>query len=601
MQPASIFNGWRPAWWGRVNPGNLRRDLIAGLLGAVLVLPQGVAFATLAGLPPQYGIYSAVVPCIVAALFGSSWHVMSGPTNANSLALFAMLSPLALSGSGQFIQLALAVTVLVGVMQLAIGACKLGSVADFISPSVMLGFTSGAAVLIALFALKDLFGLQVPAGTSALGVVHHLVAQAATINWYAALVGIVTILATLAARRFAPALPHMLLGVLSGYGTAWWLNHAAGHGVARVAVVGTIPSALPAFGIPHVSWAVLPDLAGIAAALTIVALGQSIAIAKAVAMRSGQQIDANREFVGQGLSNIVGGFFSAYVSCGSLNRSMPNFEAGAQTPLASVSSALLLVVLVAASAPLLAQIPLAAIGGMLMLVAWGLLDFSRMRRIFRVSRVEFAIVLATLVATILIRLEIAVLLGTVLSLVTYLYGASRPPIRPMVPDAEDAARAFTPLDELPQSQPECPQLKLVRVEGALYFGAVAHVASRLQAFRTDSPSQKHLLAMVKSMNSIDMAAADMWEDEMKKRRDEGGGLYFHRPRRQVMEMWKRTGFIDRVGPDNLFPSKASAIGAIYERLDPAICSGCQIRLFKECGRSGSELRLQSGETHHANS
>src|SRR5262245_44867850 len=151
-------------WVGQVSRVTLRADVVAGLLGALLVLPQGIAFATLAGLPPQYGLYTAVIPCAVAALFGSSWHVMSGPTNANSLALFAMLAPLALPGSSDYIDLALTITVLVGLLQLAVGVLRLGSLANFISPAALLGFTGGAAALIAIYALRDLFGFGAQAG-----------------------------------------------------------------------------------------------------------------------------------------------------------------------------------------------------------------------------------------------------------------------------------------------------------------------------------------------------------------------------------------------------------------------------------------------------
>src|SRR5262245_29400684 len=152
------------AWVDQVSRTTLRADVLAGLLGAVLVLPQGLAFATLAGLPPQYGLYTAVIPCAVAALFGSSWHVMSGPTNANSLALFAMLAPLALPGSADYINLALTITVLVGLLQLTVGVLRLGSLANFVSPAALLGFTSGAAALIAIHALRDLFGIGAGAG-----------------------------------------------------------------------------------------------------------------------------------------------------------------------------------------------------------------------------------------------------------------------------------------------------------------------------------------------------------------------------------------------------------------------------------------------------
>lgn len=585
--PASLLTRLFP-WSRRVDHTTLRADLVAGLLGAVLVLPQGVAFATLAGLPPQYGIYSAVVPCIVAALSGSSWHVMSGPTNANSLALFAMLSPLAFAGSPAYIGLALAVTIVVGVMQLAVGTLRLGSLANFISPSVLLGFTCGAATLIGLYALKDLFGLEVPTGTSAFGVLRHLAENVDSINWAAASVGAVTLVVTLVCKRLWRKLPFMLLGLLAGYGVALLLNQAGASG-QHVNVVGPIPSALPHFNVPDVDWRKLPDLLGIASALTIVALGQSISIAKAVALRSGQHIDANREFIGQGLSNILSGFFSGYISCGSLNRSVPNFEAGARTPLASVFSALWLVALVAISAPLLAQIPMAAIAAMLLLVAWGLLDIARLRRIFTLSRTEFAIAIGTFAATLVIRLEMAVLLGTVLSLVAYLYRTSRPAVRSLVPDADDPDRRFTPLDELRRPQPECPQLKLLRMEGAIYFGAVQYVTDRLHWLRTVNPGQTHLLAMTKSMNFIDLAGAEMWESELAERRALGGDLYFHRPRTQVLQTWEQTGFTDKLGPDHIFPTKRQALHTIIDQLSPEICAQCQVRIFEECAaRPGAQ-------------
>ncbi|KJK21675.1 sulfate transporter [Burkholderiaceae bacterium 16] len=581
-----------PAWRHRVSPASLRADLIAGLLGAVLVLPQGVAFATLAGLPPQYGIYAAVIPCIVAALFGSSWHVMSGPTNANSLALFAMLSPVAFAGSPEYINLALAVTVMVGLLQLAVGTLRLGSLANFISPSVLLGFTCGAATLIGLYALKDLFGLAVPTGTSAFGIVRFLLDNADTINWSAFTVAAVTLAVTLAVKRVSRRLPFMLIGLLAGYGIALLLNAPGwSEGARHVNVVGPIPSAIPPLHVPDISWQAIPDLLGIAAALTIVALGQSISIAKAVALRSGQHIDANREFIGQGLSNIAGGFFSAYISCGSLNRSMPNYEAGAQTPLASIFSAVLLVVLVTASAPLLARIPLAAIAAMLILVAWGLFDFSRLRRIASLSRTEFAIAISTFAATLAIRLEMAVLLGTILSLVAYLYRTSRPAVRSLVPDADDPDRRFTPLDELHRPQPECPQLKLLRMEGAIYFGAVQYVTDRLHEARSAHPGQIHLLAMTKSMNFIDLAGAEMWESELAERRATGGDLYFHRPRTQVLQTWDQTGFALKLGDGHIFSTKRQALHTIIARLDPVGCAQCQARIFEECAsRPGGALQ-----------
>jgi len=569
------------SWIHRVDRASLRADGIAGVLGALLVLPQGIAFATLAGLPPEYGLYTAVIPCIVAALFGSSWHVVSGPTNANSLALVATLAPLALVGSPEYIALALAVTVLVGTMQFLIGALRLGTIANFISPAALRGFMGGAAALIALYALPDLLGLPAPTAHRLGTLAGHLAANLDRVAPAALAVGVFTIAASLALKRWVPRSPHMLLGLLAATALAFAIDRASG-GAQRVAVVGPIPAIWPHLTLPRFDLGLLPDLVGIAFALTIVALGQSISIAKAVAARSGQHIDANREFRGQGLSNIVGGMFSSYVSCGSLNRSFPNLDAGARTPLAAVFASLWLLLLAAVSAPLLALIPMAAIAALLLVISWSLFDVASWRQLWRFSRQDFAVAAATFLATVSIRLEVAILLGTILSLVTFLYRTSKPAIRIMGFDGTSPARPFVVRNDVPEPLPECPQVKMIRMEGEVYFGAVSHVSDLLRDLRAPANSPKHLLVMSKSMNFIDLAAADMWRAEMFTRRSVGGDLYFHRPRAPVLELWQRTGFMAELGTDHIFPAKRIAIAAIFDRLDRAICAHCTIRVFEEC-------------------
>jgi sulfate permease, SulP family len=590
-------------WVHEVDHRTLRIDVLAGLLGAVLVLPQAIAFAALAGLPPSYALATAVLPCIVAALFGSSRHVMSGPTNANSLAIAAMLAPLAAVGSPGYIQLVLVVTVLVGLMQLTVGALRLGTLAHFISPAALRGFTGGAALLIAVHALKDLLGVVLPAGRSAAEVLLLLVERAAQVNPAALVVGTSTIAAALLLKRLWPRAPHMLAGLIVGGLVAALLAKVA-HGWQPVDVVGLVPDAWPHWQPPEVEWRRLPELAGLAIALAIVSLGQSFSIAKVLAARSGQHVDANREFVGQGLSNVVGGFFSCYLSCGSLNRSIPNLEIGARTPLAAVCSALWLLALVGASAALLAAIPMAAVSGLLLLVAWSLLDVPNWRRLWPLSRLEFGIALATLLATLAIRLELAILFGTLLSLAAYLWRTARPAMRTMgfdtpaspgrsegadrsapargTPNAAD--RPFVIVDDNPNALPECPQLKLLRMEGSVYFGATQHVGERLHALRAKPEPQKHLLVMAKSMNFIDVAGDELWRDELRLRRQLGGDLYFHRPRPPVIELWQRSGFLAEMGRDHVFPDKRIAIATIVPRLDQGICARCTVKLFDECPR-----------------
>jgi SulP family sulfate permease len=566
-------------WVRTVDRPTLRADALAGLLGALLVLPQGFAFATLAGLPPEYGLATAIVPCAVAALFGSSLHVVSGPTNMISLALFATLAPLALVGSPAYIQLALGVTLVVGAMQWLIGALRLGGLANFISPAARRGFTRGAAGLIVLQARPTLRGA--PGGPHRLvPLLSALYAHLADTSRATGAVAAFTVAATLLLRRRWPSAPQMLIALVAATALAaainrWWPG-------AAVAILGGVPPVWPRLEWPAFDPARLPDLVGIAFALTIVSLAQSISIAKAVAERSGQRIDANREFRGQGLSNIVGAFASSYVSCGSLNRSMPNYEAGARTPLAAVFASGWLLLLVALMAPLLGLIPLAAIAGLLLLIAVSLFDLPGWRSLWRFSRRDFAIAAATFVATVTIRLEVAILLGTILSLLSYLYRTSKPQLKVMGFDTEAPGRPFVVRADVKAPLGECPQLKLVRMEGEVYFGAVAYVEEQLHDLRAPLAAPKHLLVMSKSMNFIDLAAAEMWKKELRLRRNVGGDLYFHRPRAPVLELWQRVGFLEELGADHVFPAKRIAIATIFDRLDRGICAHCTVRVFEEC-------------------
>jgi sulfate permease, SulP family len=571
-------------WLHRVNKRSLRLDAQAGLLGMVLSLPQGIAFASLAGLPIEFGVYTSIVPCIVAALFGSSWHVTSGPTNAISLAMLAMLAPLAAVGSAHYIALALTVTLLVGCIQLGVGVLRLGSIANFISPVALFGFTAGAALLIAMSALPEALGLDAVGVHGALQSVSYAVTHAAHTHWASVLAAATTVVVAVALKRWRPTWPHMLLGLMAATALSVVLPHAMPHAMpnAQMQTVGHIPSPFPPLSWPVVSLRDLPELVGLALALSLVALGQSVSIAKALADRSGQRIDANREFVGQGLSNVVGAFFSCYVSCGSLNRSVPNYEAGAQTPLAAVFSAAFMLALVGVASTQLAQIPVAAIAGLLMLVAWSLLDVPRWMYLWRVSRRDLAIAALTLLATVTLRLEYAIVLGALLSLMVFLYRTANPAMRRIGFDTHDQPRRSVVLADSDKALPECPQLTLLRMEGDVYFGAVQSVSDRLQRLREMPGAAKHLLVMAKSMNYIDLAGAQLWAQELGARRSAGGDVYFHRPRSAVVHMWQATGFDAELGSANVFGDKGSAIAHIVPRLDPNMCKHCQARVFQEC-------------------
>ena len=552
-------------WVREVDRNSLRADLGAALLAAVLVLPQAIAFAALAGLPPAWGLYSAVVPTAVAALAGSSRHVLTGPTNALTLALLASLAPLAVAGSAEYLRLALVLTLMVGLLQVGIALLRLGVLTHFIAPSVLLGFTSGAAVLIAWHALLDLHVWPRPDGP-------------------ALLLGFGTLAVALLLRRWRPRVPGLLVALVLATVAAWAMQVFGGW---RLRLTGQLPQAWPAFEVPAVRWDDVPRLATIALALTLVALGQSVAIAKALAQRSGHELDVNREVLGQGLANTVGAFFHSFASCGSLNRSVPHLQAGARTPLAGVMAAGLLLALVAVAAPVLAWVPMAGISGLLLLVAWSLVDREAWVELMRVDRREAAVAGGTLLATLLLPLQVAVLAGVAASLVVYLHRTAHPALRTMgfgKPPATPGQTELRPFVVLEPGAPECPQLKLLRMEGPVWFGAEAHVADALQALH-DAPSPAHhLLVMGKSMNFIDAAGAALWERERLRRQGMGGDLYFHRPRPEVMNTWQASGFINRLGADHLYADKRSAIAAIVPLLDPQICAQCKARVFEECAR-----------------
>ena len=566
-------------WRRQVTRETLRADLAAGAVGAVVVLPQGIAFATLAGLPPEFGLYAAMIPAVVAALWGSSRHLVSGPTNAISLVVFAGMTQLAEPGSAQYLSLVLTLTFLVGLMQLTMGLARLGVLADFMSHTVVVGFTAGAAMLIVASQLRNFFNVAIPAGGSFFETLHAFALRIGDIEPYAVLVGGVTLAAGIAARRWTPRLPYMIVAMIAGGLAAYALNRWFGGGHAEVRTLGALPAALPALSVPKLSLDTLRGLAGAAIAVSVLGLVEAVSIARSIALKSGQRIDTNQEFIGQGLSNLAGSFFSAYPSSGSFNRSGANFEAGARTPLAAVFSAVFLVGIVLAVAPLAAFIPIASMAAILFLVAWGLFDFHHIGVILRASRAESAVLAATFLATLIMHLELAILLGIMLSLALYLQRTSRPALRSIVPGAESPLRRFR---ERRADEVECPQLRMVRVEGSLYFGAVNHVAGYLQQIEERHADKKHLLVLSKSMNFVDVAGAELLAGEARRRRSRGGELYFHGLRESAARMLFGPAFRGAFGGNTRFAAKREAIAAIFARLDRDVCATCRARIFEEC-------------------
>ncbi len=565
-------------WWPRVNGKTFRCDLTAGLTGAVVALPQGVAFATIAGMPAEYGLYAGMIPAIVAALFGSSWHLVSGPTTAASIVIFSVLSQHAAPGSAEYVQLALTLTIMVGIIQLSMGLIRFGTLVNFISHSVVTGFTAGAAILIATSQLKHFFGLSLSRGGHFHETIYAVFAQWHDINPYVTGIGLVTMISGLLIKRFSPKFPSMIVSMLVGSLSAFFLSRIIGAEVTHIASVGALPSSLPPLSAPHPTLDTIKMLAPAALATTLFALTEAISIARALADKSGQDLDANQEFIGQGLSNIVGSFFSGYVATGSFNRSGLNYQAGAKTPLAAIFAGGFLIVVVVLVAPLAQYLPNAAMAGILFLVAWGLIDFHHIRKILRASRYESLIMGTTFFSTLFLELEFAIFLGVMLSMVLYLKRTSHPRLRIRVPDPRHSTRPFV----TDPSLPECPQFKIVRIDHSLYFGAVNHVRETLNTMLRENPDQKHLLIVARGINFIDMEGAEYLVKLARERKENGGGLYIYHINEGVCDHFKLIDELFKIGVENLYEKKADAIADIFRRLDKDICARCKARIFLEC-------------------
>ena len=543
-------------WWPMVNRSTLKDDVIAGFTGSILGLPQGVAFAILAGLPPQYGLYAAMIPPALSALFGSSWHMVAGPTNAVAILLFASLGHFASPGTPDYINLVLAVTFLTGLFELVMGLARLGALVNFISHTVIVGFSAGAAILIAAQQLKPFLGIAIAPDASFVQTLRQTALQIDQINPWVTSVGMFTIVSGLLAKRYLKKIPFMITATIAGGMFALALDASFGREVTRIATVGALLAQLPPLSVPDLSIDTLTKAAPTALATTILALTLGVSIGRTLGIRSGQRIDTNQEFIGQGVSNLVGSFFSAYASAGSFNRSAANFEADAKTPLASVFSSIFLVCIVLVVAPLAAYLPLATVAGILFLIAYGLVDVRRMKAIFHTSRSEASVMIVTLLAALFLGLQTAIYAGVLLSLLLFLNQAARPGVRDVKPEFRG---------------------------GHFYFDADTRLP--------DCPQQKRLLIAASGINVVDISGAELLSREAARRNTMGGGLYFWFMKDAVHALLKQGGgYLKTIGENHIFPQSIDPIENLYAKLDSEICRECRARIFPQC-----QIALPNGE------
>lgn len=490
-------------WLPQVSVHSLGRDALVGLTGAILALPQSIAYALIAGLPAEYGLYAAVVPVIVACLWGSSLHLIGGPTAAVSVVIFASVSPLATPGSPDYVALVLLLSFLAGLFQWLLGLLRFGALVNFISQSVLLGFTLGAALVIALGQVPNLLGLDLPGQATALKGALVLGEHLREAHWPSLAVATLTLGVALGVRRLWPRLPALLLAIVAGSLAAWLLPV-----FATVPTVAAFAGRLPPFTPLQFELDSVLDLLPTAVALGLLGLVTSLSIARALAQQSQQPLEVDTEVRGQGLANMVGPWFAGYLSAGSFTRSALNQQSGALTPLAGVCSALWVALFTLGGAALIAHIPLPAMAAVILLICWGLVDLGGLRALWRVSRAEFAVMALTCAATLLLELQTAIYAGVLASLLFYLKRTSQPRLQRWQEGDHE----------------------VLGIEGSIFFGACAYLQRHIQASRAP-----RLVLDAHYVNFIDYAGVVMLHQEARRLRLQERELVLRRARPQVRE------------------------------------------------------------------
>ena len=566
LRPVRLIRGYERDY--------LRPDLIAGLTVAVIMLPQAIAFAIIAELPPAMGLYTAVVGAIVGALWSSSDQLHPGPTNAISLLVFSALASAAFEpGTATFVIAAGMMTVMAGLFQLVLGLARLGMLVNFVSHSVVVGFAAGAGVLIAAKQIRPLLGLSFE-GRSLPAIAVGVYAHLGEIHPPTAFIGIASIIVLLLLPRLTRRLPPALVTLIAAAVLVALLDLRA----AGVSTIGQLAGALPPLAnLPLFSLDMIARLSTGALAVGAIGLVQTVAMARSLANQTGQRLDSNQEFVGQGLANIASGLFSGFAVAGSFSRSAVNLQTGARTALSAVFSGLFVLLATFVLGPLAVFLPRAALAGILVVIGLGLIDRAEMTRIARGTRGDAVIMVVTFLGTLFLPIAFAVLVGILLSFVRYTLRTSMPHVHEVLPDEQFSH--FVPRVE----RESCPQLAIIDVQGDLYFGAVNHVEEEIHAIRARNPEQRFLLLRMHRVNHCDFSGIHMLENVVNLCRDGDGDVYMVRVNQRVRALMKSTGFESFLGEDHFLAEDEAVTFLFHQALDPTICIyECPVRAFHEC-------------------
>ncbi len=546
--------------WFPLRREAFRADLIAGVTVAMVLVPQSMAYAQLAGMPPYYGLYAAFLPVMIGAMWGSSRQLATGPVAMVSLLTGSTLANFAAPGTDQFVALAILLALMVGIMELALGLLRLGAIINFLSHPVIVGFTNAAAIVIALSQVDKLLGVTVSRSASILTDVWAALSQAGNLHWPTLLMGIVAFAIMWLLRKYAPRSPGVLIAVAVTTAASWQIGFEKAGG----AVVGAIPAGLPNLVVPQLNVELIGMLLSTAFVITLVGFMEAVSIAKAMATRTKQRIDPDQELVGQGLANIVGSFCQSFPVSGSFSRSAVNLAAGAVTGMSSVVTAVVVLVTLLAFTPLLYHLPQSVLAAIIMMAVVNLVNLEAIGHIWKAQRHDGLAAVATFAATLLLapHLDTGILIGAALAIVLYLYRSMRPRVVVLGRHADGTLR-----DAAMHNLPTSRHVVAIRFDGSLYFANVPFFEDAVLEQVARHPEARYILVVGDGINELDASGEEVIRHLVQRLRDSGVTLVFSGLKHQVLQVMGRTGLHELIGAQNLFRTEDLALEAIHSAID----------------------------------
>ncbi len=542
-------------WLPNYKKSYLKGDISAGLTVGVMLIPQGMAYALIAGLPPQYGLFTAMVPLIIYAIFGTSRQLAVGPVALVSLLTATAVGQLVEPGSNAYIEMAITLALMVGLIEFGMGIFRLGYLVNFLSHPVISGFTSAAAIIIGLSQLKHILGINIPRGLKVHEIIITAFQQSDSINWTSFWIGIVGIGVIIASKKINRAIPGSLLAVIFGIIIARILH----LGPDDVKLVGAIPNELPTFKVPQINWATFKDLFPLAAALALVGFMESIAVAKSLQAKHKKEykIDSNQELIALGLASIGGSFFQSYTVEGGFGRSAVNDQAGAKTGIAAIISSIMVVFALLFLTPYFYDLPKAILGSIIMVAVIGLIDIHEVKVLWKQNRRDLAMLIVTFLGTLILGVEEGIGLGVILSLAMVIYRTTRPHVAVLgnVPGTH-FYRNVERFNGLNVSD----EVLIIRFDAQLYFANSTFFKEQLEELTADKGDKLKLIVLnAESINYLDSSAVHAIKDVVEEYQAKGIEIAFSGVKGPVRDAMAKADILTESYGKHFFMSVQEAV------------------------------------------